>query len=258
MPDPDVSAVATPETTEQPVAKEGEPKPEHMIPKSRFDEVNTRAKQYERFGTPEQIEATYNAVAYYRELERQAVEEAGKASTGTPSDETAKKLAEARQALYEVDPDIPKTREEAKRASEFTAAHDQFCRVIATDETSEILREEGIEDPTKEQIARRAAQLKPYLESDTVAHAEFFHGDTRRAIRRLHKAWQKDVSESVERSTKAKEAKEATATNKLPRSPSPTGGSPPTGKEPAAPATTMRELQRRVDARLARAKDGEI
>ena len=113
MPGTEDVTTTTPSTVEPVVEKSVEtpeaPKtPENAIPYARFKEVNDTKKQYERFGAPEQIEQALSQLAYYKEVERQAIEEANKSKDGDPTDKTQKELAEANQALHKIEPGLAK------------------------------------------------------------------------------------------------------------------------------------------------------
>lgn len=240
MPDEEKPAAAA---VEEP--KGDEPKsPEHMIPKSRFDEVSKRAQSYERMGTPDQIGGALQKLAYYEELERQAVAEAeSKKGDGEVSDETAKKLQEANAALYKVEPKLA----EAVEAGDFVKAHNIRCRLIATEATADILRESG-EEPTRESVMALGKRLKPYFDPEEypALHALFFV-NPEKAVEKAHKLWKAELAKESERGKKPDPQQPP---NKLPHTPTPRGGSPPTGKEPSPPATSTKDVMDRVTAKL--------
>ena len=244
----DVTATA-PSTVEPVVEKPVEtpeaPKtPENAIPYARFKEVNDAKKQYERFGAPDQIEQALSKLAYYQEVERQAIEEAGKNKDGEPDDKTAKELADANQALHKIEPGLAK----ALAAGDQVEIARQSRVIVAMDETVELMKEAGVET-TKANIEKMSRYLKPVIESDPVIHAEFFL-DPRRAIRKAYKAWQADVTPTIERQMRAKQEEDKTNLNKLPKAHAPTG-SPPTGKAPTE-IKTMADAERSVKAKMAR------
>lgn len=223
---PDEAVTPTEAPAAAPEAKESVPeaKPDIQIPKARFDEVAKRAQAFERFGTPDQVAEAYQALAYYREIERQALEESHKSTTGEPTDETAKQLAEAREVLYtKVDPELKESKEHAKAAHAYTQAQQDRCRRIATRETKAILKEAGLDD-SDTAVVRMGKQLASYFD-DPELNDEFWF-NPRAAVRQAHKAWRDDVSKGV---PKEKEV-EAKPETRLPRGPTPSGGSPPAGK----------------------------
>lgn len=220
---PEVKADATPEA-----------KPDIHIPKARFDEVSKRAQAFERYGTPEQVAEAYQQLAYYREIERQALEEASKSKSGEPTDETAKRLAEAREVLYtQVDPELKDSKEQAKVAHAYTQAQQDRCRRIATRETKAILKEAGLDD-SDVAVVRMGKQLASYFD-DPELNDEFWF-NPRAAVRQAHKAWREDISKGIPKD----KAAEPTPETRLPRGPTPTGGSPNAGK-PGADTAAMSE-----------------
>lgn len=230
---------------EKPAETSGETKPpENAIPYARFKEVNEVKKAYERFGAPEQIEQALSQLAYYREVERQAVEEATKSKDGTPDEKTQKELAEANQALHKIEPGLAA----ALAAGNQAEIARQSRVIVAMDETVELMKEAGVET-TKANIDKMSRYLKPIIESDPVIHAEFFL-DPRRAIRKAHKVWQADITPTVERQMRAKQEEEKSNINKLPKAHAPTG-SPPTGKA-TTEIRTMADAERSVKAKMAR------
>jgi len=207
--------------------------------------MSKRAQAFERFGTPEQVAQAFNALAYYQEIERQALEEASKSKTGEPTDETAKRLAEARDVLYnEVDPELKQSKEQAKKAHAYTQAQQERCRRIATRETRAILKEAG-QDDSPASVTRMGKQLSVYFDDEELNDEFWFN--PRAAVRQAHKAWRDDVTKGT---PKEKEAEPKPET-RLPRGPTPTGGSPHAGKTGAdTAAMSEKDFEAHIKAKM--------
>lgn len=245
MPEDNVTTTEAPAVQEAKADAQPEAKPEIQIPKARFDEVSKRAQAFERYGTPEQVAEAYQRLAYYQEIERQAVEEASKSKSGEPTDETAKRLAEAREVLYtQVDPELKESKEHAKAAHAYSQAQQDRCRRIATRETKAILKEAGLDD-SEAAVVRMGKQLASYFD-DPELNDEFWF-NPRAAVRQAHKAWRDDVSKGVPKATEAEPKPET----RLPRGPTPTGGSPHAGKTGPDTATmSEKDFEAHIKAKM--------
>lgn len=236
------TATATGTDGKPPETKPDEAKPEHMIPKARLDEEIGKRRSYERFGAPEEIGQAMEELAYYREIRRQAEAEQHAPPTEEVDPEKHRKLAEANKALYEVEPKL----RDAIAGGDFARAHEQRCRLIATDATADLMREADIE-VSKESVMRYGKQLAPYFDAqeNPGLHALFFV-NPEQAIQKAWKRWKADIAKTI---PKEKEP-DKDHSPRLPRAPTPGGGSPPSGKPSSEPPASDRDFERHVTAKI--------
>lgn len=222
------------------------------LPKHRFDEVLTRAKAFERFGTPEQIQAALDKAKDLNKLPDDP-------KLDIPDAELTAEELEIKNGVLKLFPflkDIPKTQTElkelktehetrTKQEQEQAAAKEQALFRQGEDKIKALCEKAGL-PVSAEQLEDHIAGVTRRLYANPEMAKRFHAGDVE-ALNTVFDKYFNDVFSGFQRTAKAELLKGKNNKEALPKPPA--SGAPPV-PEPEKPAKTLGQAADRAWDRL--------
>lgn len=209
------------------------------LPKHRFDEVLNRAKAFERFGTPEQIQAMADKLAGMEKLPKET-------KLDTPDAELTPEELEIKNGILKFFPflkDIPKTQEElsklktenetrTKQEQEQARVKEEQFFETATNRVKELCGKNGLDCSNDLRLKVHVGAINDFINSDPKLKARFDAGDVE-AVNPAFDEYFKEMFSGFQRVAKADLLKGKAIKETLPKPPASGAAPAPITEKPA-------------------------